>query len=119
MHGSVEIVLRGIPQSEELEAYIGEEARKLVQMHERILTCRVLAQTLHRPKQQGVQFAVGLSITLPGAEVVVNREHAEDIRIALRDAFKAAGLQLADRARRECDIERPGRNPNPGKNRER
>lgn len=107
----VEIVLRGIPQSEELERYIGEEARKLRQIDERILTCRVLAQAVQRPKQHGVQLAVGLAITLPGAEVVVNREHPDDIRIAVHEAFKAAGLQLEDRARRKGDIERHGRSP--------
>jgi ribosome-associated translation inhibitor RaiA len=107
----VEIVLRGIPQSEELERYINEEARKLRQIDERILTCRVLAQALQRPKQHGVQLAVGLAITLPGAEVVVNREHTDDIHIAVHEAFKAAGLQLEGRARRKGDIERRGRSP--------
>jgi len=106
--------LRGIADSGELELYIGEEARKLDRICDRILTCRVLAQTLRRPKQEGVQLAVGLTITLPGTEVVVNREHGEDIRIAVREAFKAAGLQLEDHARRQSDRESRSRGANPG-----
>jgi hypothetical protein len=43
---------------------------------------------------------VRLNITLPGTEVVVSREHAEDVYIAVRDAFEAAGLQLKDHMRR-------------------
>lgn len=119
MSSSVEIVLRGIPRSDELELYIGEEARKLNRICDHVLTCRVVVQALRRPKQQGVQLAVGLAITLPGTEVVVNREHAEDVRIAVREAFKAAGLQLEDHARRQGDIERRSRSASPGKNRER
>lgn len=114
MHSPVEIILRGIPRSDELERYIGDEARKLGQISDCVLTCRVVAQALHRPKQQGVQLAVGLAVTLPGAEIVVNREHGEDVRIALREAFKAAGMQLADHARRRDDPGRDGRGANPG-----
>jgi hypothetical protein len=106
MRSSVEIVLRGIPDSDELELFIGEEARKLEQICAGILTCRVIAEALRRPNQQGVQLAVGLAITLPGAEIVVNREHAKDVRMALRDAFKAAGLQLQDHARRQGESDR-------------
>ena len=76
-------------------------------------TCHVVAEALHRPKQQGAQFAVRLNITLPGTEVVVNREHGEDVYIALRDAFEAAGLQLKDHMRRQSNIEHRSRNGTP------
>ena len=100
MRAPVEISLRGIPDSAELERYIGDEARKLDRICGGILACRVVAEVLRRPKQQSVRIAVGLAVTLPGMEFVVNREHGEDVRIALRDAFAAAGLQLQDHARR-------------------
>lgn len=105
MRNPVEIVLRGIPHSGALERYIGEEAGKLDRVCGRILSCRVVAEALHRPRQQGAQFSVRLNITLPGTEVVVNREHGEDVRIAVRDAFEAASLQLDDHMRRRSDIE--------------
>jgi hypothetical protein len=106
MYSPPEIVLRGIPRSGELETYIGDEARRLEQVSDRVLTCRVVAQASRRPRQQGVQYAVVLAVTLPGTEIVVNREHAEDIRIALHEAFRAAALQLEDHARRQGGIER-------------
>jgi hypothetical protein len=96
MRNPVEISLRGIPHSAELEQYVGEQARKLERICDRGLVCRVVAQALHLPKRQGVQLAVGLAITLPGTEIVINREHGDDIFVALRDAFEAAGLQLND-----------------------
>lgn len=113
MHYPVEIALRGIPPSSALERYIGEEARKLGGICERIASCQAVAERQQREKQQGAQFAVRLIITLPGTEVVVNREHGDDVRIAVRDAFAAAGLQLKDQMRRH-GIELGSRDGAPG-----
>jgi ribosome-associated translation inhibitor RaiA len=110
MHNPVEITLRGITSSAALERYISEEARKLDSICGLILSCQVSAEALHRPKQQRAQFAAQLNITLPGTEVVVNREHGEDVYFALQSAFEAAGLQLKDHMRRQSDIE--PRSPN-------
>jgi len=113
MHNPVEIILRGVPHSGALELYIGEQAGKLDQVCNRLRSCHVVAEALHRPKQQGAQFAVRLNITLPGTEVVVNREHGEDVYMAVRDAFDAAGLQLKDHMRRQSSIEPSSRNGTP------
>jgi ribosome-associated translation inhibitor RaiA len=110
MQNPVEIVLRGIPQAGALERYIGEQARKLDLVCARLLSCHVVVEALHRPKQQGAQFSVRLNITLPGTEVVVNREHGEDVYIALRDAFEAANLQIEDHIRRQSNIQPRSRN---------
>ncbi len=100
MHNPVEIALRGIPASAALERYIGEEARKLDGICDRIRSCLVVAEALQRGGRDGAQFAVRLIITLPGTEVAVNREHGDDVYMALRDAFEAAGLQLKDHMHR-------------------
>jgi len=106
MRNPVEITLRGVSRSGALERFVGEQARALERKCELIQTCNVMVEALHRTKQQGAQFAVRLNITLPGTEVVVNREHGEDVYIALRDAFEAAGLQLKDHVRRQGKVER-------------
>ncbi|MEK7751163.1 MAG: HPF/RaiA family ribosome-associated protein [Acidobacteriota bacterium] len=114
MQNPVEIVLRGVPQSSALERYIHEQARKLDRDCNALLNCQVVAEALHRQKQrQGPQFSVRINITLPGTEVMVNREHGEDVYIALRDAFEAAGLQLRDHMRRQGGIEPRSRNGTP------
>jgi ribosome-associated translation inhibitor RaiA len=110
MHNPVEIVMRGIPQSGALERYIGEQADKLDRVCDQLLSCHVVAEALYRPRQNGAQFAARLNITLPGTEIVVNREHGEDVYIALRDAFAAAGLQLEDHLRRTGSTEPRSRN---------
>lgn len=113
MQISVEIVMRGIPQSGALERFIGEQARKLDRVCDRLLSCHVVVEALHRPRQQGTQFSVRLNITLPGTEVVVNREHGEDVYMAVRDAFEAASLQLNDHMRRQSSIEPRSRSGTP------
>ena len=115
MRDPVEITLRGVAQSGALERYVGEQARALDRQCERIQACHVVVEALHRHRQQGAQFAVRLNITLPGTEVVVNREHREDVYIALRDAFEAAGLQLKNHMRRVGNVERRSHDgtPNP------
>jgi ribosome-associated translation inhibitor RaiA len=112
MHYPVEIALRGLPPSSALEHYIDEEARKLDRICDRIVSCQAVAEVLQRQKQRGAQFAVRLIITLPGTEVVVNREHGDDVYMAVRDAFAAAGIQLKDHMRR--NIEPRSRNGMPG-----
>jgi ribosome-associated translation inhibitor RaiA len=54
-----------------------------------------------RHKQHGKQFVVRIDLKVPGGEVAVNREHDEDIQVALRDAFDAARRQLEDYSREQ------------------
>ena len=42
---------------------------------------------------------VRIDIGVPGKEIVVNRDHHEDVYVALRDAFDAAKRQLEDYVR--------------------
>lgn len=100
MDHPVDIALRGIPPSDALERYIGEEARRLDGICDRIRSCQVVAEAQQREQPQSAQVAVRLVISLPGTEVVVNREHGSDIYVAVRDAFAAAGRQLKDHMRR-------------------
>ena len=110
MRDPVEITLRGVPQSAALERYVVEQARTLDRQCDRVQACHVVVEALQRHRQQGAQFAVRLDIALPGTEVVVNREHGEDVYAALRDAFEAAGLQLKDHMRRQGRVERRSHN---------
>ena len=55
----------------------------------------------HKHKHQGRIFDVRLGITVPGGELVVNREANEDVYVAVRDASNAAKRQLEDYARRQ------------------
>jgi ribosome-associated translation inhibitor RaiA len=105
MHNPVDISLRGIPASGALERRIGEEALRLERICDCMLSCQVVAEALQGRAQRNAGVAVRLIITLPGKEIVVNREHREDVQIAVREAFQAAAAQLRNYTRR---LDEPG-----------
>ena len=107
MRDPLTISLRGIAPSEELEGCIAREMRTLEAIGERLLGCVVVAEKLESDARHGVRFAARLIVTLPGAEVVVNREDSLDIVKAMHEAFAAAAQQLRAQARRRP--ERRGR----------
>ena len=100
MHYPVDIAMRDIPRSGALEQYIDDAAHRLERICAGIRSCQLLAEALGPGERCAAQFAVRLVISLPGTEIVVNRESCDDVRPALEDAFAAAGLQLRDYVRR-------------------
>lgn len=96
----VQITTRGIEHSEALEAHIRDRANKLDKFFDHIMSCRVVAEIPHKHHHQGKQFNVRIDIGVPGSEITVNRDHHEDVYVALRDAFDAAQRQLEDYSRK-------------------
>lgn len=95
-----QITIRDIEHSDALETHIRDKVNKLDEFFDRIMSCRVVVEMPHKHHHQGKQFNVRLDIGVPGSELVVNRDHAEDVYVALRDAFDAAKRQLEDYARK-------------------
>ncbi len=123
MQAPVQITVRDLPHPEALEVRIRDKAAKLEEFHPRITSCRVTVEELHKHHHQGRHFQVSVDVRVPGKDVIANRAHAEDVNVALRDAFDAAKRQLeeiarpkrgvvkdpgssADRYKREADHER-------------
>ena len=96
----LQITIRGVEHSDALEAHIRDKAGKLDEFFDHIMSCRVVVEMPHKHHQQGKNFTVRIDIGVPGSEIVVNRDHAEDVYVALRDAFDAAKRQLEDYARK-------------------
>jgi cold shock CspA family protein len=59
----------------------------------------VTVEELRKHHHQGRQFRVRIDLRVPGKELVANRDHHEDVYVALRDAFDAVKRQLEDVAR--------------------
>jgi len=95
----LQISLHGIEHSNALYDAIREKAEKLDHYYDRIMSCRVVLELAGRHKRHGKQFAVRIDLKVPGGEMVINKEHDEDLQIALRDAFDAARRRLEDYAR--------------------
>jgi ribosomal subunit interface protein len=84
-----------------LEARIREDATKLDQFYRGITSCHVVVERQGLHREQGHWFNVRIVVRVPGQELVVNRDHDEDVYVALRDAFASLTRRLEDVARRQ------------------
>ena len=96
----LQITVRGTDRSEALEAHIRDKVDKLEEFFGHIMSCRVVVELPHKHRHQGKHFNVRIDIGVPGSEIVANRDHAEDVYVALRDAFDAAQRKIEDYARK-------------------
>ncbi len=95
----LEVTFRGMEHSEAMEAKIRKRAEKLERYFSKIMSCRVVVEAPHKHHHKGKIFHVSLDVTVPGKELVVNRDpgdnHAhEDAYVAIRDAFDAMERKL-------------------------
>ena len=125
----LKITFRDMPPSPAIEANVREKAAKFDELYDRVMRCHVIIEAPHRHHHKGKAYQVRIHLTVPGSELVINRapkrldaaktarleeaekelveshelgKHAahEDVYVAIRDAFNAAGRKLQDHARR-------------------
>lgn len=101
----INIVFQNLERSDAVEASVREHAERLGRFHDRIVTCRVVVGRENARHHKGNIYDVRIDLSVPGAEIVVNREpgnrHAhEDVYVAIRDAFAAATRRLEDHIRK-------------------
>jgi len=96
----LQITIRDVEHSEALETRIRSKVEKLEEFFQHIMSCRVVVEMPHKHHHQGKHFNVRIDIGVPGHEIAVNRDHDEDVYVAVRDAFDAAKRQLEDYARK-------------------
>lgn len=97
----LQVTLRDISPSAAVEGYIRERATKLDAFYERIMSCRVVVEAPVRHHRKGGPFKVRIDLTVPGDELVVNRQVDGDLYVAIREAFDAARRRLEDYVRRQ------------------
>jgi len=83
--------------SETIEAHV----LRLESLYERIISCRVVVDMPHKHHETGNLYQVRIDLTIPGHEIVVNRESRpkyqyHDLEVAVSQAFDAAQRQLED-----------------------
>ncbi|MBL4688505.1 MAG: ribosome-associated translation inhibitor RaiA [Nannocystaceae bacterium] len=94
----LEITFRNVTRTSEMEEKIRAKAAKLDRLCDRITGCRVVVEAPHRHHNKGSAYHVRIEVSVPGDELIVNRDPPnpdhEDLGVALRDAFAAAQRQL-------------------------
>ncbi len=102
----VQVTFRNLASSPAIEQKVHEQAAKLDQFFEHIMSCRVVIEAPHHHHHRGNLYQVHLDVTVPDAELAVSRgdphhhEH-QDVYVVIRDAFDAMRRQLEDHARKQ------------------
>lgn len=97
--------MRDMQHSATLDEHIRERASKLESSYGRISGCQVTIERVRRHEPQHQLFNVRIRLTLPRAEIAVNRNEHENIHVALRDTFNAARRRLEDYVHKHHDEE--------------
>jgi len=103
------IAFRNMDASDSAEALVRQRADELEHLSDRITTCRVVLDCAHRQNQLSRLYCVHIDLTLPGGQIVVNRdagsnhEH-DDLQVAIRHSFDAARRQLQEHARKHDGV---------------
>ncbi len=95
----LEIVARKMELSEPLADEIRGRAEKLDQFYARIMRCRVTVEGPGPHHRQG-RYSARISLTVPGSEILVNRQGGATAGEAVSEAFAAADRRVEDYVRR-------------------
>jgi cold shock CspA family protein/ribosome-associated translation inhibitor RaiA len=97
----LQITFKDLPPDEKVEERIRAAAEKLDHFSGDIMSCRAVVSAIQARQRKGQHYHIRLDVTLPGKELVVNREPGDktthtDILVAVRDAFNAMERMVRD-----------------------
>jgi cold shock CspA family protein/ribosome-associated translation inhibitor RaiA len=99
MQRPVQITSRDFQLTPAMEAQIRERADDLQLYFPRLTGCHVVVEAPVHHHRKGGPFNVRIDLRMPGAEASVNHQSADDLAIAIRDAFHAARRRIEDHLR--------------------
>lgn len=96
------ITFRHLESSEAVENQIRQRLSDLQKLYPRIVACEVVIEAPQKRKVTGREFKVHLKLSIPGPDINVTGEAsrgeaAEDVNVAVREAFDAAERILMER----------------------
>ncbi|MFW6198275.1 MAG: HPF/RaiA family ribosome-associated protein [Acidobacteriota bacterium] len=96
-----EITSRDVSLSPAQEELIRQKLDMLERVYPRIVGCRIVVEGPGNRRQTGGPYQVRIDMSVPGSDIVVDRQKAEDVTAAIHGAFQAARRQLKDYARKQ------------------
>jgi ribosome-associated translation inhibitor RaiA len=106
MQTPVELEFQDMAASPAVDQQVADQLKKLEQLYGRITACRIVVKGPGQRHQSGGLYEIKIRLALPdGHEVNVGRtpkadERRSELAFAVNDAFKRAGRQLQENARR-------------------
>lgn len=101
MQQEIQITFHNIPRSDSIEADIRSRIEKLATLYDRMIGCRVVVDSPHRGQAKGKTYSVKIEMSVPGHELVVNREPIGDFQQAVAGAFDVAKRRLKEFANKQ------------------
>ena len=92
----LQITARNMEMTDAIDAAVRKKAEKLEHFSDLITSCRVVVECPHRHQHKGIMYNVHIDLKLPGKELAITREPAEDLYVAMRDAFDVATRQVRE-----------------------
>jgi cold shock CspA family protein len=99
MQRPVQITSRDFQLTPAMEAQIREHADDLQLYFPRLTGCHIVVEAPVHHHRKGGPFDVRIDLRVPGADISVNHQSADDLAIAIRDAFDAARRRIEDHLR--------------------
>jgi len=100
MQVPLQIAFHNLERSDAIEELIEEKVAWLERYYDRITSCRVVVEAPHRHHRQGNPHQVRIDLTVPGGEIIINREEkhdqGQDLYVVIREAFDVARRRLED-----------------------
>lgn len=97
MEKPVTIQARKVELSAALEALIQEQATHLERYYPDLIGCAVVVEGPGNHHKSGGPFLVRIDLRVPGADpLIVSRQAADDLQVAVRESFQAAVRRLKD-----------------------
>jgi len=96
MKTPLQITSRDFDLSKANKEDINKYVKKIENICDRIISCKVVVESLRHRSDKGKLYNVQIILTVPGSELVVKREPNEEYHLAVRDAFNAAFRKLKD-----------------------
>lgn len=109
MQHPIRITVRGFDRSEALETAVRQRSEKLEHLFPHLIGCEVTIELEEHSKQHGNHYVVKVVLQIPGNDIVIDHQRAEDAYVALRDAFDAAERKLKAVAERQRGSDRAKR----------
>jgi ribosomal subunit interface protein len=99
MQRPIQITSRDFALTDAMRALIEEKVHALEQYFGRLTGCHVVIEAPVHHHRRGGPFNVRLDLRTPRAELTVNKQGAEDLAVAIREAFDSARRRLEDHLR--------------------
>jgi cold shock CspA family protein len=103
----LQVSFHNLERSEGIENRVREEAARLDEFCDHVMSCRVVIDVPHRRHGTGNSYQVRIDIKARGEEIAIVNEppqhdpYYEDVNVAIRDAFDSAARRLEDYVRRQ------------------